>query len=59
MLQQQPDLVYQFYSDVSTMVRIDGSKRDTAAAMLVIYYDSYTQIQFYVYFYMYIRFSLV
>ncbi|KAM7466362.1 hypothetical protein LguiB_013924 [Lonicera macranthoides] len=37
MLQQQPDLVYQFYSDVSTMVRIDGSKRDTAAAMLHIH----------------------
>ncbi len=34
-LQQQPDFVYQFYSEASTMIRIDGNTRDTATAMLV------------------------
>lgn len=36
-LQQQPNLVHQFYSDASTMVRIDGNNRETAAAMLQIH----------------------
>ncbi|CAJ1932540.1 unnamed protein product [Sphenostylis stenocarpa] len=35
-LQSQPEFVHQFYSDASTMLRIDGSTRETAAAMLVI-----------------------
>lgn len=34
-LQQQPEFVHQFYSDASTMLRIDGSIRESAAAMLV------------------------
>lgn len=33
---QQPHLVHQFYSDASTMFRVDGSHRETAAAMLVV-----------------------
>lgn len=36
-LQTQPELVHQFYSDASTMIRVDGSKRETAAAMLQIH----------------------
>ncbi|CAK7327319.1 unnamed protein product [Dovyalis caffra] len=36
-LQQQPDFVYQFYSDASTMLRIDGSLRESAATMLQIH----------------------
>lgn len=36
-LQQQPDFVYQFYSEASTMIRIDGNTRDTATAMLQIH----------------------
>ncbi|XVF38540.1 hypothetical protein REPUB_Repub20aG0110600 [Reevesia pubescens] len=36
-LQQQPDLVHQFYSDASTMVRLDGNNRVTATAMLQIH----------------------
>ena len=35
-LQSQPEFVHQFYSDASTMLRIDGNARETAAAMLVI-----------------------
>ncbi|KAH1046543.1 hypothetical protein J1N35_037327 [Gossypium stocksii] len=34
---QQPHLVHQFYSDASTMVRVDGSHRETAATMLQIH----------------------
>nr|KJB72457.1 hypothetical protein B456_011G179700 [Gossypium raimondii] len=34
---QQPHLVHQFHSDASTMVRVDGSHRETAAAMLQIH----------------------
>ncbi|GFQ02602.1 putative g3bp-like protein [Phtheirospermum japonicum] len=37
MLQNQPDFVHQFYSDSSTMLRIDGNTRDTATAMLQIH----------------------
>lgn len=37
-LQQQPDLVHQFYAEDSTMIRIDGDSTDTATAMLVIFY---------------------
>ncbi|XP_021897021.1 LOW QUALITY PROTEIN: putative G3BP-like protein [Carica papaya] len=33
-LQQQPEFVHQFYSDASTMLRIDGNTRETAAGML-------------------------
>ncbi|QCE07693.1 hypothetical protein DEO72_LG9g2713 [Vigna unguiculata] len=36
-LETKPELVYQFYSDASTMVRIDGNARDTANAMLQIH----------------------
>ncbi|XVF28520.1 hypothetical protein REPUB_Repub15cG0036700 [Reevesia pubescens] len=36
-LQQQPDLVHQFYSDVSTMVRVDGNNSETATTMLQIH----------------------
>ncbi|KAH9681686.1 hypothetical protein KPL71_027065 [Citrus sinensis] len=36
-LQQQPDFVHQFYSDASTMLRIDGDTRETATAMLQIH----------------------
>ncbi|GAU42873.1 hypothetical protein TSUD_13400 [Trifolium subterraneum] len=34
-LQNQPEFVHQFYSDASTMLRIDGNSRETATAMLV------------------------
>lgn len=36
-LQQQPGDVYQFYSDASTMLRIDGNNREAASAMLQIH----------------------
>ncbi|CAL0303172.1 unnamed protein product [Lupinus luteus] len=36
-LQTQPEFVHQFYSDASTMLRIDGHTRETAAAMLQIH----------------------
>ncbi|GMJ00751.1 hypothetical protein like AT5G43960 [Hibiscus trionum] len=36
-LQQQPDLVHQFYSDDSTMVRVDGDSSDSASSMLQIH----------------------
>ncbi|KAK3019099.1 hypothetical protein RJ639_004968 [Escallonia herrerae] len=36
-LQQQPDYVHQFYSEASTMLRIDGSTRQTGSAMLQIH----------------------
>ncbi|XP_044502726.1 nuclear transport factor 2-like isoform X2 [Mangifera indica] len=36
-LQQQPDLVHHFYSDSSTMIRIDGDSTDSASAMLQIH----------------------
>lgn len=36
-LQNQPELVHQFYSDASTMLRIDGNARETATAMLQIH----------------------
>lgn len=35
-LQQQPNLVYQFYTDASTMVRIDGAASETANGMMQI-----------------------
>ncbi|KAL7163133.1 hypothetical protein ACSBR2_039266 [Camellia fascicularis] len=34
-LQQQPDFVHQFYSEASTMLRIDGNSRETATTMLI------------------------
>lgn len=37
MLQTQPELVHQFYSDSSTMLRIEGNSRETASAMLVMF----------------------
>lgn len=40
MLQNQPDFVYQFYSDASTMLRVDGNTRESATAMLVFYEQS-------------------
>ncbi|KAF7837416.1 putative G3BP-like protein [Senna tora] len=36
-LQHQPEFVHQFYSDASTMLRIDGNTRETATAMLQIH----------------------
>ncbi|XP_023539749.1 putative G3BP-like protein isoform X1 [Cucurbita pepo subsp. pepo] len=36
-LQQQPDFVHQFYSDASTMLRVDGHFRESATAMLQIH----------------------
>ncbi|KAA3458693.1 ras GTPase-activating protein-binding protein 1-like [Gossypium australe] len=36
-LQQQPDLVHQFYSDDSTMIWVDGDFSDSASAMLQIH----------------------
>lgn len=36
-LQQQPEFVHQFYSDASTMRRIDGNTIETATAMLQIH----------------------
>ncbi|XP_019180548.1 PREDICTED: uncharacterized protein LOC109175679 isoform X4 [Ipomoea nil] len=36
-LQQQPEFVYQFYSDASTMIRIDANARETASGMLQIH----------------------
>ncbi|CAL5208103.1 unnamed protein product [Lathyrus oleraceus] len=36
-LQNQPEFVHQFYSDASTMLRIDGHARETATAMLQIH----------------------
>ncbi|KAF8392133.1 hypothetical protein HHK36_022475 [Tetracentron sinense] len=35
-LQQQPDFVYQFYTDASTMLRIDGNTSESASAMVQI-----------------------
>ncbi|KAL7145072.1 hypothetical protein ABFS83_07G054500 [Erythranthe nasuta] len=37
MLQSQPEFVHQFYSDASTMLRIEGNTRETATAMLKIH----------------------
>ncbi|EXB46009.1 Putative G3BP-like protein [Morus notabilis] len=36
-LQQQPDLVHQFYSETSSMIRVDGENSDSASAMLEIH----------------------
>ncbi|KAF5736708.1 Nuclear transport factor 2 family protein with RNA binding domain isoform 1 [Tripterygium wilfordii] len=36
-LQSQPDFVHQFFSDASTMLRIDGTTRETATGMLQIH----------------------
>ncbi|XP_022771338.1 ras GTPase-activating protein-binding protein 2-like isoform X2 [Durio zibethinus] len=36
-LRQQPDLVHQFYSDASTMIRVDGDSSESASAMLQIH----------------------
>lgn len=35
-LQQQPDFVHQFYTDESTVVRIDGDSSESASALLVM-----------------------
>lgn len=45
MLQTQPDFVHQFYSDASTMLRIDGNMRETATAMLVFYMTPLIYVQ--------------
>ena len=34
-LRQQPDYVHQFYSDASTMIRVDGDSKESASAMMV------------------------
>ncbi|KAJ8763935.1 hypothetical protein K2173_003717 [Erythroxylum novogranatense] len=36
-LQQRPELVHQFYTDASTMLRLDGCNRDSAASLLQIH----------------------
>lgn len=36
-LQQQPDLAHQFYTDASTMVRVDGNDSETATTMQVMF----------------------
>ncbi|KAL8204600.1 hypothetical protein R6Q57_010223 [Mikania cordata] len=36
-LQTQPDFVHQFYSDRSTLLRVDGHNRETATSMLQIH----------------------
>ncbi|XP_020206722.1 putative G3BP-like protein [Cajanus cajan] len=36
-LQSQPEFVHQFYSEASTMLRVDGNARETAVAMLQIH----------------------
>ncbi|XWS47037.1 hypothetical protein CRYUN_Cryun14cG0118900 [Craigia yunnanensis] len=36
-LQQQPDLIHQFYSDASNMIRVDGDSSESASAMLQIH----------------------
>ncbi|KAL8262828.1 hypothetical protein R6Q59_024177 [Mikania micrantha] len=36
-LQTQPDFVHQFYSDMSTLLRVDGHNRETATSMLQIH----------------------
>ncbi|XP_076961180.1 nuclear transport factor 2-like isoform X2 [Bidens hawaiensis] len=36
-LQSQPDFVHQFYSDGSTVLRVDGINRETATSMLQIH----------------------
>ncbi|TKY51826.1 putative G3BP protein [Spatholobus suberectus] len=36
-LETKPELVYQFYSDASTILRIDGNARESATAMLQIH----------------------
>ncbi|KAL6535179.1 hypothetical protein OROMI_026553 [Orobanche minor] len=38
MLQSQPDCVFQFYSDSSTMLRVEGNTTDTAIAMPQIHH---------------------
>lgn len=58
-LQQQPDLVHQFYSDASSMVRIDGDSTETASEILVnsiffqYYLDTLCDIYTYIYIYSY------
>lgn len=37
-LKQQPNLVHQFYSEASSMIRVDGDSSETAADMLVNVY---------------------
>ncbi|WCJ24125.1 Nuclear transport factor 2 (NTF2) family protein with RNA binding (RRM-RBD-RNP motifs) domain [Euphorbia peplus] len=37
LLQHQPELVYQFYNDASSMLRIDGTSRHNATSMLHIH----------------------
>ena len=34
-LPQQPNLIHQFYSDNSTMIRVDGDSTETASDVLV------------------------
>ncbi|XP_022727505.1 ras GTPase-activating protein-binding protein 2-like isoform X2 [Durio zibethinus] len=36
-LQQQPDLLHQFYSDASNMIRVDGDSSESASSMLQIH----------------------
>ncbi|KAF7804599.1 putative G3BP-like protein isoform X1 [Senna tora] len=38
-LRQQPNLVHQFYSDSSSMIRVDGDSSETATDMLVDFWE--------------------
>lgn len=40
-LQQQPEFVHQFYSDASTMLRIDANTREAASGLLVMLFLNY------------------
>lgn len=50
MLQNQPEFVHQFYSEASTMLRVDGNTRETASAMLVFYMKLLIYVWFYIYY---------
>lgn len=49
-LRQQPDLVHQFYSEASSMIRVDGDSSETASTMLVlVVFNSYANVSIFVY----------
>lgn len=46
-LRQQPDHVHQFYSDLSSMIRVDGDYTETASDVLVIHIITHTNLHFF------------
>jgi len=46
-LRQQPDHVHQFYSDSSSMIRVDGDYTETASDVLVIHITSHSNLHFF------------